>query len=354
MHDKVTRMSAVSDLLAQGGELGERLAHRLAVFEKRLHSTVRMGDTVVDAATSHLSDAGGKRLRPLLCFLTAELGANPEAESVYDSALVVELTHLASLYHDDVIDDAPLRRGVPAAQMVYGNHGAIMAGDVLFSRASRIVAGLGPRAVILQAEAFERLCMGELHETAGAGEGEDPIAHYLGVLADKTGSLIAAAARYGVLAAGGSEQAAAAVAAYGEKVGVAFQLADDVIDLVSEAEVTGKTPGTDLLEGVDTMPTLILRAQAAQAAQRGDNFAAQDPQGAEILALLESDALTAADGVQLARVVTLLREHAVLERTRELARQWADDAVQELAPLPAGEVHELLSDFAHLMVDRVS
>ncbi|MCI5826014.1 MAG: polyprenyl synthetase family protein [Arcanobacterium sp.] len=318
------------------------------MLEQQLHRVVRVDDAVVDAATSHLSDAGGKRLRPLLCLLTAELGPDPESQAVFDSALVVELTHLASLYHDDVIDDAPLRRGVPSAQHLYGNAAAIMAGDVLFARASSIVAGLGPEAVRLHAVAFERLCIGELHETVGPKAGVDPIEHYIQVLADKTGSLIAAAARYGVLAAGGDAQLADAVAHYGEKVGVAFQLADDVIDLVSPEAVTGKTPGTDLLEGVDTMPTLLLRARSA----RGEVSPQSDPAGAEILDLLNSGKL--AEAGNLNRAVELLREHSVVEETRQLAYQWAHEARTELEAVPEGEVREALEQFALLMVDRLS
>lgn len=345
-------MSTISELLNQGDELGKRLAHRLDELESQLHQVVRIGDEFIDTATSHLSDAGGKRLRPLLCMLTAELGSDPDSQKVFDSALVVELTHLASLYHDDVIDDAPLRRGVPSAQNLYGNRAAIMAGDVLFARASSIVAGLGPAAVRMHAEAFERLCMGELHETAGPREGDDPIYHYLRVLADKTGSLIAVSARSGVLASGGSEDIADIVAEYGELVGVAFQIADDVIDLISDRETTGKTPGTDLLEGVDTMPILLLRERAARAGEKGEKFAAVDPAGAEILKLLDTGDLVS--GNNLERAVMLLREHIVLDETKRLAQKFAGEAIGKLTKLPHGEVRSTLESFATMMVDRLS
>src|SRR5699024_1094306 len=131
-----------------------------------------------------------------------------------------------------------------------GNSIAILVGDLLFARASQLVAELGPKAVRIQADAFERLVLGQLNETLGPRDGEDPIEHYLGVLADKTGSLIAASAHYGALFSGAPQPAVDAAVEYAEKVGVAFQLADDVIDLVSDADTTGKTPGTDLREGV--------------------------------------------------------------------------------------------------------
>ncbi|MDY5585100.1 MAG: polyprenyl synthetase family protein, partial [Arcanobacterium sp.] len=251
---------------------------------------------------------------------------------------------LASLYHDDVMDEAPLRRGVPTAQKIFGNTAAIMAGDVLFARASSIVSKLGPEAVLLHAKAFERLCVGELHEIAGVPAGVDPVSHYLQVLSDKTGSLIAASAEHGVMAAGGTPEYARAVAAYGEKIGVAFQLADDVIDLVSDPETTGKRAGTDLLENVDTMPTLLLR----QAAKDGTI----DDLGAEILAALDSGDLT--EGPALDRTVAKLRVHDVVEQTRELAQQWTNDSLLELEILPDGQVRDALATFAYAMVHRMA
>ncbi|MDP9800544.1 heptaprenyl diphosphate synthase [Arcanobacterium wilhelmae] len=337
-------MSLIDSLFTSDHPLARRLGARMEEVEDALRESVRVGDLVADSATSHLAAAGGKRLRPALTLLTAELGPNPGAQAVIDSAVVVELTHLASLYHDDVMDDAPLRRGVPSAQYLYGNSSAIMAGDMLFARASAIVAGLGPRAVLLHARTFERLCIGQLHETVGPQEGEDPKAHHIDVLAGKTGSLIAASARYGVLSAGGSEELAEAVAQYGERVGVAFQIADDVIDLMSDSKVTGKTPGTDLLEGVPTMPTLLLEEKRAAGTL--------DESGEAILAMLAQGHLD--EGDRLATVVGMLRKHDVVEETRQLAHQWTSDALAQLAIVPDGDVKEALEAFAHAMVDRMA
>ncbi|WP_216389650.1 polyprenyl synthetase family protein [Arcanobacterium phocae] len=309
-----------------------------------LREAVQVDDLVVDEATSHLAKAGGKRLRPALCLLTAQLGPRPADKDVLDSAVVVELTHLATLYHDDVMDEAPLRRGVPTAQYIYGNSSAILAGDVLFARASGIVAKLGPEAVLLHAETFERLCMGQLHETIGPRDGEDPIEHHIQVLADKTGSLIAASGRYGVLYSGGDPKLADDIAQFGEKVGVAFQIADDVIDLVSDPEVTGKTPGTDLLEGVPTMPTLLLRQQA----QHGT----LDEAGKRILSYLDERDLSQDDN--LATVVSMLREHSVVEETRQLAHKWVDDALKHLDTVSHRKVKKGLEMFARVMVDRLA
>lgn len=316
----------------------------MARVEEALRAVVHDGDMRIDAVTSHLAHAGGKRIRPALTLLTSYLGPDPENTDVEKSALVVELTHLATLYHDDVMDDAPMRRGVPSAQSRYSNTAAILAGDILFARASMLVAELGPTAVHLHAQTFERLCRGQLFETLGPADGADRIEHYLKVLADKTGSLIAASARYGVLSAGGASELAETVSAYGEAVGVAFQLADDVIDVLSTGEVTGKTPGTDLREGVVTMPILLLDRRRAQGTLDGE--------GERILHAFESGEL--ADDAVLASVIAALNTHPVLEETQDLAREWADRAISALEPLPGGEVKDALRDFAQLTVERLS
>lgn len=322
--------------------LAERLGKRMEAVERRLGEEVRLDDLQVDPATTHLVGAGGKRLRPALVLLAAELGPRPGAEAVLDSAVAVELTHLASLYHDDVMDDAPMRRGVPSVQSLFGNSVAILAGDVLFARASLVTSKLGPQAVKLHAMTFERLCQGQLHETIGPRASVSPRDHYIRVLADKTGSLIATSARYGVLFSGGSWELADALAQYGECIGVAFQLADDVIDIESDAAVTGKTPGTDLREGVDTMPTLLLR----ELGEKG----ALDAEGAAILDLLDNADLSGDEA--LADVVARLRRHSVLEETREMAQGWVSRAIESIRFLPEGEVREELVRFARLTVDR--
>ena len=199
----------------------------LAEIERRLAVAVERTSVLQDEPSRHLLAAGGKRMRPALALLAAQLGSGTQ-EAVLEAAVGVELTHLASLYHDDVMDSAPTRRGAPSAHEVWGNSVAILTGDLLFARASQTVAGLGPEAVLIQAETFERLCVGQLHEILGPGPGEDPVQHHLGVLAGKTGSLIAASAHFGALLSGLQGEQLHAVVEYGERVGIAFQLADDV------------------------------------------------------------------------------------------------------------------------------
>jgi len=309
----------------------------LETVEVQLKSATTYADSVAKNPARHLVDAGGKRIRPALVLLAAQLG-DPTRQAVFDAAVVVELTHLATLYHDDVMDDAPTRRGVPTAQHVWGNSVAILTGDLLFARASQVGSNLGQASLTLQADTFERLCLGQLHETVGPSDGQDPIEHYVQVLADKTGSLIAASARLGVMLSGAPAEYEEPLRVFGEKVGVAFQLIDDVID-ISDAGPSGKTPGTDLRAGVPTMPVLLLRKAAA----------AGDKSAADLLTLIDGD-LTE-DSV-LAYVVKRLREHAVAEQAYDEAKRWADEAVEAIQVLPAGSIRDALGLFAQAVVDR--
>jgi len=324
--------------------LEDALREGLDLVEQQLRTAVGNADPIADAASRHLVEAGGKRVRPMLTLLGAQL-ANPGARvpaEVLDAAVVVELTHLASLYHDDVMDSAPTRRGAPAAHHVWGNNVAILTGDLLFARASNVVAALGPDAVRVQAETFERLCLGQLHETVGPRPDEDAVAHYLDVLADKTASLIATAGRFGAQFGGGSPEVVRAMIDYGEHVGVAFQLADDVLDLTSDTDESGKRPGTDLREGVPTLPSLLAR----QAAAAGDAAAR------EIVDLLDSGRLD--DDELLAQAVAALRVHPVTDAARRTAREWAERASGYLAVLPTSPAREALETYAATVADRIA
>ena len=335
----------IGSLPLSAPELESRIIPALQTIEDRLMEVVTSADETINPPTSHLAEAGGKRLRPVLALLTAQLGdpALATGEQIRDAGVAVELTHIATLYHDDVMDEAPLRRGAPSAQTVWGNSAAILTGDVLVARASQLVAALGPEAVMAHAKTFERLCMGQLNETFGPQDGDDPLKFYIQVLADKTGSLVASAAAFGAMHAGADQATIDALTQFGERLGVAFQIADDVIDLGPEAGASGKTPGTDLREGVDTLPVLLLRR-----AQSNGNL---DPEGQKILSMLGGDL---SSDQALAALVERLREHDVVSQTRELARQWCDSSLECIADLPDGEAKQALISFAHLMVDRVA
>jgi heptaprenyl diphosphate synthase len=236
------------------------------------------------------------------------------------------------------MDEALLRRGAPSANDLYGNTIAILAGDLLFSRASQLVSELGVDAVRLQAVTFERLCTGQIRETVGPSADQDPVEHYLGVLGEKTGSLIATAGQFGAQFSGCDQATIDVLREYGEKVGIAFQLADDLLDLASESEESGKTPGTDLREGVPTLPVLLARRST-------------DPADARLLELLDSDL---ADDTLHHEALELLRVHPAMEQAERHTRQWAQDAREALAPLPDSVVKTALADLALAVVDRTA
>lgn len=320
--------------------LAEIIDAGVATIEEGLSKELHFADALADVSGRYLFGAGGKRVRPMLTLLIAQLGdgATPQ---VVTAAQAIEITHLASLYHDDVMDEAPLRRGVPSAHEVWGNSVAILTGDLLFSRASTLMTKLGERAMELQSETFERLCLGQLHETIGPRPDEDPIAHYIQVLADKTGSLIAAAARCGVIYSGAPAEYEGAVVEFGEKIGVAFQLADDVLDLSPSTDDTGKQAGTDLKAGVPTLPTLLLAQHANE-----------DQAAADLLERIRSGAVD--DSVDFQLIVAELYNHSVTQQTRQAARRWAAEAVEALSILPEGAVKQALSAFADHVVSRTA
>jgi heptaprenyl diphosphate synthase len=317
-------------------DLARRLAERMQVVEEALARHVRSRAPFVTSAASHLMEAGGKRFRPLLVLLAAETGTHPDSDEVITAACVVELTHLASLYHDDVMDEAALRPGAESANARWDNHVAILTGDFLFSKSSELTAELGPDAVRIQAQTFTRLVEGQIQETVKPQGGDDPLEHYLDVVAGKTGSLIATSARYGARFGGASPQIEEALTAYGDIVGTAFQLSDDILDVGSDSVESGKTPGTDLREGVPTLPVLMARASSR-------------PQDARLLQLLDSDL---ADDDLHAEALTLLRAHPAMDQARAYVVARAQEAKSLLTALPQGPVREALENFADIVATR--
>ena len=307
----------------------------LDTVEAMLRESVKSDYPFVTETSQHLVAAGGKRFRPLVVLLAAQFG-DPAAPGVVPAAVVVELTHLATLYHDDVMDEALLRRGAASANSRWGNTVAILTGDFLFARASDILADLGPEAVRLQARTFERLVQGQIRETVGAGESDDPVEHYLHVVADKTGSLIGTSGRFGAMLSGAPDPATEVLTRFGERIGVAFQLSDDLLDVVSDSADSGKVPGTDLREGVATLPVLLLRRHATDA-------------DAELLAALGGDL---GDDAALAGVLAGLRAHPVIARARAVLEEWAEDARATLAPLPDTPAKSALDSLCDFVVRR--
>jgi heptaprenyl diphosphate synthase len=316
--------------------LAGRLAERMQAVERALAGHVRSRAPFVTHAASHLMEAGGKRFRPLLVLLAAEAGPHPDSEDVITAACVVELTHLASLYHDDVMDEAALRRGAESANARWDNHIAILTGDFLFSKSSELTAELGADAVRIQAQTFTRLVEGQIQETVKPGAADDPLEHYLDVVAGKTGSLIATSARYGARFGGATPEVEEALTAYGDIVGTAFQLSDDILDIDSDSVESGKTPGTDLREGVPTLPVLMARASAR-------------PEDSRLLQLLDSDL---SDDDLHAEALTLLRAHPALGEARAYVIARAQEAKALLVVLPVGPVRDALESFADIVATR--
>ena len=315
--------------------LEAELTEGMAKVESLLLSHIQGDYPLVEETSRHLVAAGGKRLRPLLTILASHYG-DKNKFGVIESAVVCELTHVATLYHDDVMDEAKLRRGVESANSRWGNTVAILTGDYLFAKVSALLADIGPEAVRLQASTFERLVIGQIMETQGPQNGEDPLEHYLQVVADKTGSLIAASARFGAMVSGAPTDIKETLTIFGEKIGIAFQLADDVIDIASESHQSGKTPGTDLREGVPTLVTLNVMKSTR-------------PEDRELIELLKAPIK---DEAIVAQVLKTLRSHPALQESRDQLQQIARDARTALGPLPVNDVTGALFSLCDAIIDR--
>ncbi|MBV9486398.1 MAG: polyprenyl synthetase family protein [Frankiaceae bacterium] len=316
-------------------ELEVTIRQGLAAVEARLADEVKSSDSFVSEAAAHLLAAGGKRFRPLVTLIASQFG-DPAAPGVVPAACVVELTHLATLYHDDVMDEADLRRGADSANTRWGNTVAILTGDFLFARASDILADLGPEAVRLQARTFEKLVHGQINETIGPRDGDDPVDHYLRVLDNKTASLLGTSARFGAMLSGADESTTELLTQWGERFGIAFQLSDDLLDIASESVDSGKTPGTDLREHVPTLPVLLMQR-------------ANRPEDADLLAALAGDL---SGDAALADVIRKLRAHPVMDEAREVTAKWASDAMESLNPLPNSPAKSALQALCTFVVTR--
>jgi heptaprenyl diphosphate synthase len=317
-------------------ELAKVIDDGLTQVEELLRREVQSNYEFVAETSLHLIEAGGKRFRPLFTLLAGQIGPRADSPDVVTAAAVVELIHLATLYHDDVMDSATMRRGAKSANARWDNSVAILTGDYLFAHASRLVADLGPDAVRIIADTFAALVTGQMRETRGPRPGEDPVEHYLAVVAEKTGSLIATSGRYGAMFAGCPPEQVTALRRFGDIIGAAFQVSDDVIDIASETEASGKTPGTDLREGVPTLPMLYaMQGEGAAAARLRELLAAP----------LTDDAL-------VDEALTLLRAGDGIARARETLAEQAASARAELATLPDCPARDALASLTEFVVRR--
>ena len=333
--DSVTTAGEVGGIDLGDPALAEALRTDLAAVEELLVARIRSGEDFLADIALHLVGAGGKRFRPMMTLLCGALGPEPDRERLVRAAVVCEMIHLATLYHDDVMDEAAVRRGVESANSRWDNSVAILAGDFLFAHSSMLLAELGPEAVALMARTFAELVTGQMRETVGAGEGAEPADHYLRVIWEKTGSLIATAAQFGGRYSGASDEQIDGLRRLGDAVGVAFQIADDLIDIASPSASSGKVPGTDLREGVHTLPML---------------YALEDPSTPARLRELLGRPLS--DDAEVDEALRLLRESEGMRRARATLDDYVARADAELDALPAGPANEALRRLVRFTVER--
>ena len=314
----------------------ESVRDGVARIEEMIAAELRSGDELMTEAVLHLFKAGGKRFRPLFTVLAAQIGPNPDAWEVTVAGSVLELVHLATLYHDDVMDEAQMRRGVPSANARWGNNIAILAGDYLFATASRLVSQLGPDAVRIIAETFALLVTGQMRETKGAVDADDAVAHYLKVVAEKTACLIAVSGQFGGTFAGANADQVERLSRIGAIVGTVFQISDDIIDINSDPDESGKLPGTDLREGVHTLPVLYALAETGPAADR----------------LREILKGPVTDDETLAEALALLRASGGIAAAKATVAQYAAQARAELAGLPDVPGRRALASLVDYTVNR--
>lgn len=313
-----------------------RLEEDLAALEVALQDSVRTNDPFLTDVAGHLIGAGGKRLRPALTLASAWAAGFDATPDVLQGGVSVELVHLGSLYHDDVMDEATSRRGVESVNARWGNLIAILAGDFLLARASEIAASLGTEVAGLLATTIGRLCEGQVGELKTAFDVSRTEESYLTSIAGKTASLMAAACRIGALTAGMDRHWVDALTRYGHAFGMVFQVRDDVLDVVGTEEALGKPAGQDLVEGVYSLPVI---------------FALADPEaGPELRALLGRPL----NPPERDKARAIVRSTTAIAAALDQARRHADRAAEAMEALPPGPVSEAMSELGHRLLEDVT
>lgn len=331
--------TVIDNLARKGAERGVDLRPGIALVEERLRTQVAAEQPFVHQASCYLIDAGGKRFRPMLVLLCGMLGGAPVTHpDLVSAGVIVELVHLSTLYHDDVIDGAAVRRGHQAAHVRWSNTVAILTGDFLLARASELSAALGVEVTRIMARTIADLCQGQIREVHGSAAAAEHGAacvepdreHYLRVIGEKTASLIASSCRLGALLSGQPPEAVETLADYGWRLGMSFQLADDLLDITSEEAISGKLPGTDLREGVRTLPVLLALQEDGPDSELAHVLA--DPTDANV-----------------DRALKILRAHPAVDLARDAARLEAAKAKLALGVLvPPSRLAPALEGLAYL------
>ncbi len=331
--------SSLAGMVECEPELEDRLRQGMDASEARLRGCIAEArHPVVAQLAGHLVASGGKRLRPLMVLLGAEFGEYDRA-GVVDAAAIVELVHAASLCHDDVMDQASTRRGMPSVNAVYGNPAAVLAGNWLLARSGSLAAGLEQEGLRLHAQVTERLVQGQIRELIGPADGVDPLAHYFAVISGKSASLIAVSLQLGAAQAGASDTCVRVLGEYGEQLGLAFQISDDLLDITSEASVSGKEQGKDLSAGVASLPVLLALAD-------------QRPKAGKLRELLTSG--RPGTPRQHRRLLTLLRASEAMADARVMMHHHLGQSRDALADLPAGPARDVLDALCDFVARRDS
>jgi geranylgeranyl pyrophosphate synthase len=307
---------------------------RLDSVEEALEKAVGADSELLAATAKYLLTAGGKRFRPILVLLSGYFG-DPTDPRLIGGSVAIELVHLATLYHDDVIDEADSRRGTPSVNARWDNTIAILTGDYLFARASEISADLGPDVCRLLARTIGILCDGQIREVDASGKLEQTEQSYLEIIRRKTGVLIATSCRLGGILSDATEEQVEVLDAFGEALGMAFQLSDDIMDVTASQLELGKEPGVDMREGVYTLPVL--------------HALAHGPERDELARVL---AHGAPDGELLDRALDIVRSDASIEHARAAVAGEVARAVSLAQRLPAGPAQHALVQLARFLGAR--
>jgi heptaprenyl diphosphate synthase len=307
----------------------------MASVEQRLLEATTSDDAFLTRIAQHGLAAGGKRYRPLLAQVAAELGRSDGDEPV-EAGVAVELVHLGSLYHDDVIDEADTRRGKVSVNENWSNTVAILVGDFLLARASEVAAPLGTEAVALIARTYATLCEGQVRELQLDNDLDHGPDEYYSVIGGKTASLIRTSARLGAMTGGADRETIEAISDWAWEMGLVFQLADDVLDLVADEAWLGKPAGSDIGEGTFTLPLL---------------YAADGPEGAEIRGLLAGGAPY--EQPKIERVIQLVTDGGYIDRVLDEATERMRASEKAAARIPETELTPIIRNLDRYLLERV-
>jgi heptaprenyl diphosphate synthase len=313
----------------------DRVWSRMTDVERRLVEATTSDDAFLTTIAQHGLAAGGKRYRPLLAQVAAELGDRDDGGPV-EAGVAVELVHLGSLYHDDVIDEADTRRGEVSVNENWTNTIAILAGDFLLARASEVAAPLGTEAVALIARTYATLCEGQVRELQLTNDLDHGPDEYYAVIGGKTASLIRTSARLGAVTGGADRNTIEAISDWAWEMGLVFQLADDVLDLVADEAWLGKPAGSDIGEGTFTLPLL---------------YAADGPEGPEIRGLLAGGGPY--DRADIDRVIKLVTEGGHIDRVLDEATERMRASEKAAARIPESDLTPIIRNLDRYLLDRV-